>query len=62
MKTAQCTDCMNFVGPLPDGGESCFAFPEGIPAEILTGEVDHSKPYPGDQGVRFAPIHPEWHE
>jgi len=41
----------------PDGA-LCDAFPEppGIPAAIITGEHDHSEPFPGDNGVRFEPI------
>lgn len=34
----------------------CRAFPDGIPKEILTGEVDHSKPYKGDHGIQFKAI------
>lgn len=37
---------------------SCEAFPvsRGIPPEIWDGEYDHTKPYPGDNGVRFEPV------
>lgn len=32
---------------------SCTAYPEGIPHEILSGEVDHRKNYIGDNGIVF---------
>lgn len=44
----QCAHCANFVG---DG--ACLAFPGGIPGPLLTGEVAHREPYPGDNGVVF---------
>lgn len=34
-------------------GQSCEAFPDGIPAEILNGDYDHSNSYPGDNGIQF---------
>ena len=34
-------------------GKTCPAFPKGIPDPIWTGENDHRKPYPGDNGIRF---------
>lgn len=33
----------------------CDAFPDRIPEQILTGEADHTVPYPGDHGIRFEP-------
>jgi hypothetical protein len=36
--------------------QTCAAFPQRIPQEIYSGRIDHSKPYPGDRGIRFAPL------
>lgn len=44
-----CQDCIHYAG-----GFKCSAFPVGIPQEILDGNNDHSKPYPGDNGIIFG--------
>lgn len=43
-----CHRCLHRRGVL-----TCDAFTDGIPFEILTGEVDHTVPYPGDGGIVF---------
>lgn len=48
-----CLNCRH----LRDGGPACDAFPEGIPAPILAGEVDHRLPAAGDNGVRWEVDH-----
>ena len=34
-------------------GITCIAYPKGIPDKILTGEINHRKPYKGDNGIQF---------
>lgn len=34
---------------------SCDAYPQGIPVEILAGEHDHRRRFPGDGGILFKP-------
>ena len=34
---------------------TCTAYPDGIPDGILQQGFDHSRPYPGDNGIRFEP-------
>ena len=49
----QCGTCKNYD---PDTG-SCPAFyPREIPKDVMTGEVSHRKPIPGDGGVRYEPL------
>lgn len=35
------------------GGFTCDAFREGIPLTILSGEVPHDRPVPGDNGIQY---------
>jgi hypothetical protein len=48
-----CQDCRHRIGA---GYLACAAFPRRIPREIWNGDRDHDSPYPGDQGLRFAPM------
>tara|TARA_R100000049_G_C1921140_1_gene66390 strand:- start:28 stop:186 length:159 start_codon:yes stop_codon:yes gene_type:complete len=43
------------------GDWKCDAFPKGIPEEIGSGEHDHTKPFKGDNGIRFEHIK-KWSE
>ena len=37
----------------------CKAYPKGTPQEIFNGTHDHTKPYKGDNGIRFEEIKTE---
>lgn len=45
-----CTSCRHRDRERP---YACAAFPEGIPEEIRRGQNDHTRPYPGDNGIRY---------
>ena len=50
----QCGKCKHFDEEQEDAGFFvCAAFPDGIPEDLLLNKKSHSKPYPGDQGIRF---------
>ncbi|MDT3707431.1 MAG: hypothetical protein ROZ09_11435 [Thiobacillus sp.] len=52
----QCLTCIHLHAAGAASGQSaCDAFPHGIPFEIQSGSVDHAKPYPDDNGVRYSP-------
>ena len=48
---AQCLRCKHLIE-----WPYCYAFMSGfgIPDEIKRGEMDHTRPYPGDHGLRFT--------
>jgi hypothetical protein len=48
---SQCAVCRHRVR----GFAACKAFPSQIPGEIEGNQVDHRRPFDGDQGVRFEP-------
>ncbi len=47
-----CDLCQNVA----DDGITCAAFPDGIPIEVLNGEIDHRNFVKGDNGIKFQGI------
>lgn len=43
----QCDKCKHYID-----GNTCKAFAK-IPLEIVAGEHEHTRAYPGDNGIRF---------
>jgi hypothetical protein len=35
--------------------ETCDAFPDGIPDDVLFGDRPHTKPIAGDNGLQYEP-------
>lgn len=46
----QCLDCGNLNADMI----TCKAFQKGIPDKILLGHFDHTRPFKGDNGIRFV--------
>jgi len=49
LEVSQCFYCKHKY----EKSQGCKAFPDIIPDDILYNRKDHTKPYPGDHGVRF---------
>jgi hypothetical protein len=54
MRETQCMVCKHatFVKGV---SFTCAAFPNGVPHELESGQVDHRKPVPGDHGIQYEP-------
>ena len=53
LKAVNCLNCLNYIGKKKNSFDhTCKAF-ELIPEEIWEGEIDHKKPYEGDNGIQF---------
>ena len=51
-QSTQCLECKHY-----EGEAECPAFKgKKIPGAIWTGEHDHTKPFKGDNGIRFEPV------
>jgi hypothetical protein len=55
IKGLNCAFCKHFRERLENGTLTCAAFPNGIPEPIASAKVEHTAPYPGDNGIRFEP-------
>lgn len=54
LKEQKCMSCKHYIvdeSYIP----TCKAFPERIPREIFADEVEHIKPYTGDNGIQYEP-------
>ena len=55
-----CDMCEHYVDDPETSGdpnvpETCLAFPNGIPVEIIQKGFDHRQPFEGDDGIMFSP-------
>ena len=49
----QCISCYWYIGRIRSG-LGCYAFPKGIPSDIMEGKFDHRNTYPGVAGICIA--------
>lgn len=54
-RAVSCPFCIHFNSDIRDR-TVCSAFPEGIPDDIKYGLNHHTRPFPGDNGIRFSPV------
>lgn len=62
MQSCQCATCAHYYPNLDRlaadregiAMNGCEAFPEGVPPEVLGGEVDHRNTYSNDRGVTWV--------
>jgi hypothetical protein len=47
-----CNHCKH----INDDGQTCKAFPNGIPSDILTGKFDHKQPYESDNNIQYESV------
>jgi len=54
LRPAQCLFCARRAFPASGQmGQTCTAFPAGIPDPIWHNQVDHRQAYSGDHGLQF---------
>jgi len=49
MQSDQCITCAQLLI-----ANTCKAFPDGIPYEIISGKHDHREPFEGDNGILWS--------
>ncbi len=52
-KDTSCLNCKNYI---QESFVECKAYPNGIPFEIVSGELSHTEHLPNDNGIKFEPI------
>ena len=65
LRPAQCLFCARRAFPAAGAqGQTCTAFPGGIPDPIWYNQVDHRQPFTGDGGLQFEATEgmtfPDW--